>query len=128
MSDTGSPADHASGATTPPPDNPPHTDPVPRQDVPAASSPHSASPEIQLAAESEGSPQCTGETLTEGGATEQTAQGPADQTEPPFESQVMECDQPVSLEPEAAEENVEVCNTSLSGSNFVLDHVAFPVF
>lgn len=115
MSDTGSPADHESGATTLPPVNPPHTDPVPCQDVPAASSPHPASPEIQLAAESAGSPQCTGETLTEGGAAEQTAQGPADQPEPPSESQVVECDQPVSLEPDAAEDNVEVCTNSLSG-------------
>lgn len=48
-------------------------------------------------------------------ATEQTAQGPAGQSEPPAESQVMECDQPVSLEAKAAEENVEVCNGSLSG-------------
>lgn len=115
MSDTGSPADHASGATTPPPDHPPHTDPAPCQDVPAASAPHPGSPQILLAAESVGSPQSTGETLMECSATEQTAQGPAGQSEPPAESQVMECDQPVSLEAKAAEENVEVCNSSLSG-------------
>ncbi|XP_075886466.1 protein NOXP20 [Nelusetta ayraudi] len=107
MSDTGSPADHASGATTPPPDHPPHTDPPPCQDVPAASAPHPASPQILLAAESVGSPRSSGETLIGCSATEQTAQGPAGQSEPPAESQVMECDQPVSLEAEAADENVE---------------------
>lgn len=107
MSDTGSPADGASGTTTTtitPPDQQPHTDPAPCQDVPAASAPHPASPQTLLAAESVDFPQ----------STEQTAQGPADQSQPPAESQVMECDQPVSLEPDAAEENVEVCNTSVS--------------
>lgn len=57
-----------------------------------------------------GSPRSSGETLIGCSATEQTAQGPAGQSEPPAESQVMECDQPVSLEAEAADENVEVCN------------------
>lgn len=115
MSDTGSPADHASGTTTPPPDHAPPTHPTPCQDVPAASAPQPTSPQVLLAAESVASPQSTGETLAEGSAAEQTVQGPAGQSEPPAESQVMECDQPVSLEPDAAEENVKVCNAGLSG-------------
>lgn len=115
MSDTGTPADCASGTTITPPDQQPHTDLAPCHDVPAACAPHPASPQTPLAAESVGSPQSTGETLTKGTASEQTVQGPGDQSEPPAESQVMECDQPVSLEPEAAEEDVEVCNTSVSG-------------
>lgn len=108
MSDTGSPADHASGTTSTPPDQHPHTEPPPCQDVPAASAPHPA----PLLTEGVASPQSTGETLTEDTTSEQNAQGPADQSEPPAESQVMECNTPVTLEPDAAEENVEVCNTS----------------
>lgn len=112
MSDTGSPADHASGTTITPPDQRPHADPPPCQDVPSASAPHPASPHTLLAAENAASPHSTGETLAEDSTSEQTALGPADQSEPPAGSQVTECDQPVSLEPEAAEENVEVCDTS----------------
>lgn len=115
MSDTGSPADHASGTTTTPPEQHPHTDPAPCQGDPLLSAPHPASPQTLEAAESVDTPHSTGVTLTEGTTAEQTAQGPAGQSEPLTESQVMECDQAVSLEPEAAEETVEVCHTSVSG-------------
>ncbi len=97
---------------TPPPTLPPGSG----QDVPAALTPPSAplqppltpdgfvlppSPEEETAAE---------ETTT----TAATSGGPTDQPEPAAEGQVIECDQPVSLEPdaEAAEEDVEVCSTA----------------
>lgn len=115
MSDTDSSADHGSGTTSTPPDQHPHTDPAPCHGDPAACASHPASPQTLLAPGSVASPQSTEEAHTEGTTSEQTAQGPADQSEPPAESQVMECDQAVSLEPEAAEQTVEVCNTSVSG-------------
>lgn len=117
MSDTGSPADRVSGNTTTttsttPADQQPHTDLPPCQDVPAAPAPHPASPQTLLSSESVASAQSTAEMFTEGDVTyQQTAQAPADQSEPPAEAQVMECDQPVSLEPDAAEEDDEVCNS-----------------
>ena len=61
-------------------------------------------------------PQATEEMTTEDTAVvPETSEGRTDQPEPPAEGQVIECDQPVSLEPEAAEEDLEVCSTSLSG-------------
>lgn len=125
MSDTDSSADHASSATTTPPDQHADTDPAPCQYVPAASAAHPVSPHTLLATKSVASPQSTGEILTEDTTSGQTVQGPADQSVPPAESQVMECDEPVSLEPDAAEENVEVCKTSVSrwSKMFVVSHL-----
>lgn len=114
MSETSSSdADPLSDATSPP-DHPPHTEPASCQDVPAVSAPPSAPLQPPLTPESLVSPQSTQETTTEDPATEETSQGPNDQPEPPAEPQVVECDQPVSLEPEATEDNVEVCSSSLS--------------
>ncbi|KAG7241303.1 hypothetical protein INR49_025821 [Caranx melampygus] len=65
-------------------------------------------------------PQSTEETTTEDApTTNDTSQGPTYQSECAADGQVIECDQPVSLEPdtEAAEEEVEVCCTSHSLSS-----------
>lgn len=114
MSETGSSdADPLSDITSPP-DHPPHTDPASCQDVPAVSAPPSAPLQPPLIPESLVSPQPTQEMTIEDPTTEETSQGPSDQLEPPAEPQVVECDQPVSLEPEATEDNVEVCSSSLS--------------
>ncbi|XP_049428645.1 protein NOXP20 isoform X1 [Epinephelus fuscoguttatus] len=96
---------------TPPPTQPPHTDPGCCQDVPAALSPPSAPLQPPLAPDSFDLPQSTAEATTTEDTTAMTnvSEGPADQPEPAAEGQVVICDQPVSLEPdpEAAEEDVE---------------------
>ncbi|XP_076585513.1 protein NOXP20 isoform X2 [Chaetodon auriga] len=91
---------------TPPPTQPPHTDHGSCQDVPAALAPPAAPPQPPLIPESFALPQSTEEMTTEDPAAK-TSEGPMDQPEPPTEGQLIECDQPVSLEPEAAEEDVE---------------------
>lgn len=97
---------------TPPPVQPP--DPVPSlgQDVPAAGTPP-ADP-LQPLFSPESFDQFKEQSTTENTTTSETLEGQADQPESPAESQMTECDQPVSLEPdtEAAEEDVEVCFTS----------------
>ncbi|XP_042079344.1 protein NOXP20 [Haplochromis burtoni] len=92
---------------TPPPVQPP--DPVPSlgQDVPAAGT-CPADP-LQPLFSPESFDQSKEQSTTENTTTSETLEGQADQPESPAESQVTECDQPVSLEPdtEAAEEDVE---------------------
>ncbi|XP_006787324.1 protein NOXP20 [Neolamprologus brichardi] len=92
---------------TPPPVQPP--DPVPGlgQDVPAAGTPP-ADP-LQPLFSPESFDQSKEQSTTENTTTSETLEGQADQPESPAESQVTECDQPVSLEPdtEVAEEDVE---------------------
>ncbi|XP_030281608.1 protein NOXP20 isoform X2 [Sparus aurata] len=98
----------------PPPTQPAHSDSC--QDVPAAPAPPSDSLQPPLIPERVALPQSSEEAATEDiataattatTATAETSEGVADQSEPPAEGQVFECDQPVSLEPEAAEEDVE---------------------
>lgn len=98
---------------TPPPTQHPHTDPGCCQDVPAAFAPPSAPLQPPLIPESLDLPQTTTEETTTEETTTKTSEGPTDQPEPAAEDQVVICDQPVSLEPEAeaAEEDVEVCST-----------------
>lgn len=94
-----------------------HTDPDPSQDVPAALTPPSAPKEPSLIAESLDHPQSTEETAAQDtAATTSASEGPTDQPEPDTDAQVVECDQPVSLEPDtdAAEGDVEVCMKILS--------------
>uniref|UniRef100_A0A3P8PZ97 Family with sequence similarity 114 member A1 n=1 Tax=Astatotilapia calliptera TaxID=8154 RepID=A0A3P8PZ97_ASTCA len=90
---------------TPPPVQPP--DPVPSlgQDVPAAGTPP-ADP-LQPLFSPESFDQSKEQSTTENTTTSETLEGQADQPESPAESQMTECDQPVSLEPdtEAAEED-----------------------
>nr|XP_023008801.2 protein NOXP20 isoform X1 [Maylandia zebra]XP_023008802.2 protein NOXP20 isoform X1 [Maylandia zebra] len=92
---------------TPPPVQPP--DPVPSlgQDVPSAGTPP-ADP-LQPLFSPESFDQSKEQSTTENTTTSETLEGQADQPESPAESQMTECDQPVSLEPdtEAAEEDVE---------------------
>ncbi|XP_040001348.1 protein NOXP20 isoform X2 [Xiphias gladius] len=100
----------ASADTTHPPGQAPHTEPGCCQDGPAASTLPSAPLQPPLTPESLSFPQFTKETSTEHTATETgTSEGSADQPARGAEGQVIECDQPVSLEPdtEAAEEDVE---------------------
>ncbi len=99
---------------TAPPTHSPHTDPDPCQDVPAAFAQPSAPLQPPLIPESV-LPQSTAETTSEDG-TKETSEGPTDQPEPPAEGQLIECDQPVSLEPEASEEESEVCSNNFSMS------------
>lgn len=104
LSDGDPPAD-----INPPPTQPAHSDSC--QDVPAASAPPSDSLQPPLIPERVALPQSSEEAATEDittAATTETSEGVTDQSEPPAEGQVFECDQPVSLEPEAAEEDVEV--------------------
>lgn len=104
-------------ADTSPPTEPPQTDPGSCQDVLEALAPPSAALQPPLIPESV-LPQSTEETTTEDTTgTAETSEGPTDQPEPPAEGQVIVCDQPVSLEPEPAEEDEEVCSTS-----FVVAH------
>ncbi|XP_070845809.1 protein NOXP20 isoform X2 [Chaetodon trifascialis] len=91
---------------TPTPTQPSHADPGSCQDVPAGLAPPTAPPQPPLIPESFALPQSTEEMTTEDPAAK-TSEGPTDQPEPPTEGQLIECDQPVSLEPEAAEEDVE---------------------
>lgn len=80
---------------------PTHADPVSCQDVPAPLSaplqPHSISESF--------------ETTTVDTSTSETSVEQGEGAEPPDERQVIECDQSVSLEPEDAEKDVEVCKT-----------------
>ncbi|XP_056227282.1 protein NOXP20 [Seriola aureovittata] len=99
-----------SADTTHPPDQPPHTEPGSCEDVPAAPAPPSATLQPPLIPESFSPPQSTEETTTEDPTTAtDISQGQTDQLECVAEDQVVECDQPVSLEPdtEAAEEDAE---------------------
>lgn len=100
-----------SADTTPPPAQPAHTDPSSCQDVPAALAPPSAPLQPPLIPES--FLQSTEKTTTEDATKTDTSEG---LMEPAAEGQVIECDQPVSLEPdtEAAEEDVEVCSCGFS--------------
>ncbi|XP_029290317.1 protein NOXP20 isoform X2 [Cottoperca gobio] len=95
----------------PPPSQHPHTNPGSCQDVPAAFAPPSAPLHSALIPESFDLPQSTSEeTTTEDMTAESnTSEGPTDQPQPAAEGQVIICDQPVSLEPDAesAEEDVE---------------------
>uniref|UniRef100_A0A3B4H8S0 Family with sequence similarity 114 member A1 n=1 Tax=Pundamilia nyererei TaxID=303518 RepID=A0A3B4H8S0_9CICH len=83
---------------TPPPVQPP--DPVPSlgQDVPAAGTPP-ADP-LQPLFSPESFDQSKEQSTTENTTTSETLEGQADQPESPAESQMTECDQPVSLEPD----------------------------
>lgn len=90
---------------------PPNSDPGSGQDVPAALAQPSVALQPALIPENE-VPQQSTEEMTAKDTTSKTLEGPTDQPEPPTEGQVIECDQAVSLEPEAAEEDVEVCSTS----------------
>lgn len=96
-------ADPSADGTPPPCQTP--------QDVSADLTPPSAPLQPPLIPESFVLPQSTDETTTED-TTAEASEGPTDQPEPTADGQVFECDQPVSLEPEAAEEEVEVCSTS----------------
>ncbi|XP_036951231.1 protein NOXP20 isoform X2 [Acanthopagrus latus] len=95
----------------PPPTQPDQSDSC--QDVPAAPAPSLDSLQPPLIPERFALPQSSEEVATEDNATADTAataetsEVVTDQSEPPAEAQVYECDQPVSLEPEAAEEDVE---------------------
>nr|XP_046269399.1 protein NOXP20 isoform X2 [Scatophagus argus] len=104
------PSDADSSADiTPPLTQHPGTDPGSCQDVPAALAPPSAPPQPPLIPESLVLPQSTEEATTEDNATAKTSEGQTDQLDPPTEGQLIECDQPVSLEAdaEAAEEDAE---------------------
>ncbi|XP_018551263.1 protein NOXP20 [Lates calcarifer] len=93
-----------------PPGQPSDADAGSCQDVEAALTRPSAPLQPTLIPDSVNPPQSTEETTTEDTAPEADAsEGHTDQPEPPAEGQVIECDQPVSLEPdaEAAEEDVE---------------------
>ncbi|XP_059194081.1 protein NOXP20 isoform X2 [Centropristis striata] len=96
---------------TPAPPQPPLTDPDPCQDVPAAFAPPSAALQPPLIPERVNLPQSTTEERTTEDTTTETnaSEGPTDQLEPAAEGQLIVCDQPVSLEPdaEAAVEDVE---------------------
>lgn len=93
---------------TSPPTEPPQTDPASCQDVPAVIASPPAPLQPPLIQESVALPESTGEATTADTTTGETSEGPTDQQEPHTEYQV-ECDQPVSLEPEE-EDNVEVCS------------------
>lgn len=108
---------------TPPPVQPPITDPGPCQDAPAATTLPSAPLQPPLTPETLDLPETNEETAQEDASVKaDTPGGQADQPERPAEGQVTECDQPVSLEPdaEAAEEDAEVCS-----SNFSLCRLSF---
>ena len=106
MSQTAPSDTDPSADTTLPSGQSPNPEPGSCQDVPAALTPPPASLQPPLTPESFSLPQSTEKTTTE-----DTAEGPTDQPEGAAQGQLIECDQPVSLEPdtEAAEENVEVC-------------------
>ncbi|KAM9363688.1 protein NOXP20 [Symphorus nematophorus] len=95
-------ADPSADIITPPATQSPLDDPDSGQDVPAAPLQPPLIPESLVL------PQSTEETTTEDTTiVAETSEGRTDQPEPPAEGQVIECDQPVSLEPEAAEEDAE---------------------
>ncbi|KAM3624458.1 uncharacterized protein V6R79_023750 [Siganus canaliculatus] len=93
--------------TTPPPTQAPHTDPDSSGDVPTASAPPSAPLQPPLISDGFIHPQSTEDTTTEDATAAETSEGSSDQPESPAEGQVVECDQPVNLESEAAEEDAE---------------------
>uniref|UniRef100_A0A8D3AGG7 Family with sequence similarity 114 member A1 n=1 Tax=Scophthalmus maximus TaxID=52904 RepID=A0A8D3AGG7_SCOMX len=100
-----------SADTTPPPDQRPHAEPDSCQDVPAALTPPAAPLQPPLIPDSCSLPQSTEDMTTED-TTDRSdcSEGPADQpAERAPEGQVIVCDQPVSLEPdaEAVAEDVE---------------------
>ncbi|XP_070845818.1 protein NOXP20 isoform X3 [Chaetodon trifascialis] len=82
---------------TPTPTQPSHADPGSCQDVPAGLAPPTAPPQPPLIPESFALPQSTEEMTTEDPAAK-TSEGPTDQPEPPTEGQLIECDQPKSLQ------------------------------
>lgn len=102
---------------TPPPTQPSHTDPGSCQDVPAAFAPPSAALQPPMIPHSLVIPQSTEETATEDATTAETSGGPIDQPEPTSDGQAIECDQPVSLEPDAepAHEDLEEKEKSWGG-------------
>lgn len=119
-----------SADTTPPPDQRPHAEPDSCQDVPAALTPPAAPLQPPLIPDSCSLPQSTEDMTTED-TTDRSdcSEGPADQpAERAPEGQVIVCDQPVSLEPdaEAVAEDVEVCSTSFS-TCFDYISIQFPV-
>lgn len=81
---------------------PAQPDPASCQDVPA---PLSAPLQPHSVSESFASPELEQETTTVDSSTGEQGEG----AEPPDERQVIECDQSVSLEPEDAEKDEEVC-------------------
>ncbi|KAM4584509.1 protein NOXP20 isoform 2-T3 [Odontesthes bonariensis] len=95
--------------TTPPSEEPLHADPGPCQDVPSALATTSAPLEPPLVPESFDLPQSNEETAVEDTSAEDKDDTAEGHPEPAAEGQVIECDQPVSLEPDAqnAEEDVE---------------------
>ncbi|XP_072239374.1 protein NOXP20 isoform X2 [Leuresthes tenuis] len=95
--------------TTPPSEEPSHTNPGPCQDVPSALATTSAPLQPPLVPESFDLPQSNEEAAVEDTAAEDKDDTAEGHPEPPAEGQLIECDQPVSLEPdaEAAEEDVE---------------------
>lgn len=94
-----------------PPTQHPDTDTSSSQDAPAAVPTPSAPLQPPIIPESSGLPQ---EMTAGDSATGETAEVPAEPLEASTERQPIECDQPVSLEAEAAEEDVEVCSTRSS--------------
>lgn len=99
------------GEPTPPLAQLPHADPdVPAEPAPPSSRPHPPSiPECSDLTRS--TEETAGEDNTVTATKSDVSEGQADQPEPLTKGQVIECDQPVSLEPdaEAEEENVKVC-------------------
>ncbi|XP_067353189.1 protein NOXP20 isoform X1 [Channa argus] len=103
---------------TPPPVQPTDINPNSCQDVSAALTPSSAPQQPALIHESFNTPKSTEEMTTEDTTAKTNASqdplhqpdGPMGQSEPAAEGHVIECDQPVSLEPDtyAAEEDVEI--------------------
>lgn len=96
-------------------DLPPYTEPDPGQDVPEAFAPAPLDPPLDPPRPS-----------AEETGTEPTSEGPTGQSEPAAQGRVVVCDQPVSLElePEQAEEDVEVCRTCFwSISDKSLEHL-----
>ncbi|XP_070683808.1 protein NOXP20 isoform X2 [Pempheris klunzingeri] len=96
-----------SADATPPYTQPTQPDPGSSQDIPAAPTAPSVPPQPPLIPESLVLPQSTEETTMQDTTTTKAPEGPTDLPQRPVEGQVIECDQPVSLEPEAAEEDVE---------------------
>lgn len=114
-----------SAENTSPPAHPHHTDPDSSQDVPAALAPPSAPQQPSLITESLNLPQSTEEMTEDTTALTNASEGQTDQAEPAAEAQVIECDQPVSLEPdtEAAEDDVEVCSSSSFSTVSSFDYI-----
>lgn len=105
---------------TSPPTEPPQTDPGSCQDVRAVIASPPAPLQSPLIQERVALPELTAEAIIADTTTGETSESPADQQEPLNEHQVVECDQPVSLEPEA-EDNFEVC--SIMGVTLFLNNL-----